>query len=139
MRPEEEYRKLHYERNITFPLLRLNYKRFILERRALAQLWLDLRNYLTWIDSRQTLLLAQLYLVQTCNEIIWQACIVWKHYYRCHLQNQKRLNRFIVSYQQHQEIKFSTIKCFIILLWSLTSITMKKLTRPSVIHEFHSI
>ena len=60
MGPEEEYRKLLYERNITFPLLRLNYKRFILESLPAR---LDLRNYLTWIDSRQTLLLAQLYLV----------------------------------------------------------------------------
>ena len=42
------------------------------------------------------------------------------------------LNRFIVSYQQHQEIKFSNIKYFIILLWCLTSVIIKKLTRPSV-------
>ena len=65
MRPEEEYRKVHYERNITFPFLRLNYKRIILERlpAAFCLLWLDLRNYLTWIDSGQTVLLAQLYLV----------------------------------------------------------------------------
>ena len=132
MRPEEEYRKLHYERNITFPLLRLNYKRFILESPAPASSG--------WIWG--IILLGLIHDKLCClRSSIWSRLVMrlsGRHVLYGNItiaatsRTRNGLNRFIVSYQQHQEIKFSNIKYFIILLWCLTSVIIKKLTRPSV-------
>ena len=130
MGPEEEYRKLHYERNITFPVLRLNYKRFILVRLpALGWIW-------------GIILLGLIHDKLSClRSSIWSRLVMrlsGRHVLYGNItiaatsRTRNRLNRFIVSYQQHREIKFSNIRHFIILLWCLTSIIIKKLTRLSV-------
>ena len=131
MGPEEEYRKLHYERNITFPVLRLNYKRFILVRLpALGWIW-------------GIILLGLIHDKLSClRSSIWSRLVMrlsGRHVLYGNItiaatfRTSNGLNRFIVSYQeQHQKIKFSNINYFVILLWGLTSIIIKKLTRPSV-------
>ena len=139
MRPAEEYRKLHYERNITFPLLRLNYKRFILESPAPASSgWIWGIILLGLIHDKLCCLRSSIWsrlVMRLSGRLVLYGNIT----IAATSGTRIGLNRFIVSYQhyhyqQHQKINFSNIKYFVILLCCLTSIIIKKKINKTFCH-----